>query len=371
MDQTPPAGARVAVAMSGGVDSSVAACLLQEAGCDVTGVTLKVFCYGHGSATERACCSYDAIEYARGVAAGRGFPHYVFDVAGLFEREVIERFTAEYLRGRTPNPCILCNQQVKFGPLFERAAALGCEWVATGHYARAGRSGSDRALRIARGADRAKDQSYVLWGLDPAVMRRLTLPLGRLAKSDVREAARRFGLSVAERPESQDICFVGTRTYAEYIAARAPADAPQLQEGPILDPAGREIGRHRGAARYTVGQRHGLGLADGGPFYVVAVDAQRNAVHVGPAEALAAAGLRAGETRFFGAAPAAGDVVAVQIRSRHSAAPARVVRVEDDAFDVAFDTPQVAVAPGQSAVLYAGDEVVGGGVIESAERVTG
>jgi tRNA-specific 2-thiouridylase len=365
IDQRPPRGSRVVVAMSGGVDSSVAASLLAVAGYHVVGVTLKVFCLGHRPGVERACCSLESIEDARRVARTRGFEHYVFDVADLFEHEVIDRFTSEYLAGRTPNPCVLCNQRVKIGPLLARAASLGCEWIATGHYARIGGAFGESA-HLARGVDRDKDQSYVLWGLEPEVARRLVLPLGGLRKSEVRAEARRLGLDLAEKPESQDICFVAGGRYADFIEARVPAETAQFAEGPILDGSGREIGRHRGVARYTVGQRRGLGLSNGEPLYVIDIDAGANALRVGPAAALPAAGLRASGARYAGSPPAPGEPVAVQIRSRHAAAEARVVAAGADAFEIAFDVPQPAVTPGQSAVLYRGDVVIGGGVIERA-----
>ena len=364
IDQRPPQGARIVVAMSGGVDSSVAASLLREAGYEVVGVTLKVFCLGHRPDADRACCSLESIEDARRVARARGFDHYVFDVADLFAHQVIDRFTSEYLSGRTPNPCVLCNQNVKIGPLLARAAALGCEWIATGHYARAGSSGG--LVRLARAADREKDQSYVLWGLELEVAEHLVLPLGHLRKSEVRAEARRLGLDLAEKPESQDICFVAGGRYAEFLESRVPEKTPQFEEGAIVDEGGREIGRHHGVARYTVGQRRGLGLSRPDPLYVIDIDSARNTLRVGPAEALLSGGLRASSARYFGPPPAAGDDVSVQIRSRHAAAPGRVVSADAAGFEVAFDSPQPAVTPGQSAVLYRGDEVIGGGVIERA-----
>lgn len=368
IDQKPSKGTRIVVAMSGGVDSSVAASLLHEAGYDVVGVTLKVFCLGHRPDADRACCSLESIEDARRVARTRGFEHYVFDVADLFAHEVIDRFTSEYLSGRTPNPCVLCNQRVKIGPLLARAATLGCEWIATGHYARIGAFGP-APVRLARAADREKDQSYVLWGLEPEVARRLVLPLGALRKSDVRAEARRLGLDLAEKPESQDICFVAGGRYEEFLESRVPAGTPQFAEGPILDRAGREVGRHRGVARYTVGQRRGIGLPGPEPLYVIEIDAARNALRVGPAQALVAGGLVAGSARYFEAPPAPGDGVAVQIRSRHRAAGAHVAFADAERFEALFDAPQPAVTPGQSAVLYRGDEVLGGGVIERALAV--
>ncbi|HEY0996979.1 MAG TPA: tRNA 2-thiouridine(34) synthase MnmA [Gemmatimonadaceae bacterium] len=357
---------RVLVAMSGGVDSSVAAALLVEQGYDVVGVTMKLFCHGD-DLPDRPCCSLDSVNDARRVCVGLGIPHYVANMESAFGRDVVDDFVAEYARGRTPIPCVRCNTFTKFRDLVRTADNLEARWVATGHYARM----ADGALR--RGLDPAKDQSYFLWGIPRAVLSRLLLPVGGQTKPETRAVAHRLGLEVvAEKVESQDICFVPDGDHATVIAARLGADAPALARGPIVLADGRVVGEHQGYARYTIGQRKGLpgGFAD--PMFVVAIRPESRAVVIGPREALLGRGLVAREVNWLvEPAPRVGEPVAVQIRHRARPVPATLIRSERDEIELALDEPASAITPGQSVVLYAGDVVLGGGIIERAAGARG
>lgn len=357
----------VVVAMSGGVDSSVVAAILKEAGHRVIGVTLKLL----EKTTGFGCCgSTRDIDDARAVCARLDVPHYVLDFSGEFRKNIIAPFVDDYVSGRTPNPCIACNRHVKFDALLKKALALGADAVATGHYARIVplvRDGkSHRRLRRARHLP--KDQSYVLYHLGQAELARLMFPVGELTKDQVRDAARRWGLKVAEKDESMEICFVPDADAGGFVAAEAKA-GPTLAEGPVRTLDGREVGRHKGVARYTRGQRSGLGVALGRPVYVVDLDPATNTVFVGEdADTLSPEAAIAEAFWAEGAAPAAPVTVDVQIRSRHGAAPAVVTPVNGSA-RVRFVEPQRAVTPGQAAVFYEGDTVLGGGVIAAATPI--
>jgi len=349
---------RVAVAMSGGVDSSVAALLLAEAGHSVTGVTLKLFCAGEkeGRENETSCCSAGAIDDAARVASRIGIAHHVWDFTEPFRREVIEPFRRAYRSGRTPNPCVECNRKVRFRLLLDKVRAAGCDALATGHYARLfSRRGE---VRLARGCDRAKDQSYVLWGIAAADLPLLLFPLGDLEKVEVRRIAARARLSVADRKESQDICFLPGRGLASFLG--------RGEEGPIVSAEGREIGRHRGVARFTIGQRKGLGVAAAEPLYVTGIDPARNIVRLGREEELYARTLVAAEMNLLASREELFALpVEAQIRYRHRAAPARVRDAACGTVRVDFDEPQRAITPGQSIVFYRADRVLGGAVITS------
>jgi tRNA-specific 2-thiouridylase len=363
-------GERVLVAMSGGVDSSVAAALLVDQGYDVIGATMKLFCYGE-SVPDRPCCSLDSIDDARRVCERLGVPHYVLNMEDAFGRDVLQNFVSEYARGRTPIPCVRCNSFTKFRDLLRKADALDAQWIATGHYARAA------AGALYRGLDRAKDQSYFLWGIDRAVVSRMLLPVGALTKSETRARARALGLTVvADKPESQDICFVPGGDHTVVLAKHLPMGDPALSRGPILLSDGRRVGEHEGFARFTIGQRRGLPGGYAEPMFVVAIRPADRAVVIGPRDELLGSGIVAREMNWLVAeAPEVGAAVEVQVR--HHAAPARaeIVRIEGDEIELALDEPVSAISPGQSLVIYSGERVLGGGVIEAgraagAERST-
>ena len=362
-------GEKILVAMSGGVDSSVAAYLLKQQGYEPVGVFMRSGVSIReepdapgGAAGPPRCCSALDADDARRVASELGIPFYVLNFARDFDR-LIDRFCQEYGRGRTPNPCILCNRDLKFGRLFEYADMVGARCIATGHYARA--EWEAGRWRLKRGIDRAKDQSYVLFPIPPDRLERVRLPLGELQKPEVRRIAGDLGLSVRDKPESQEICFV-TGTVGDLIRERRP---DLVRPGPILDLEGRVVGRHEGVVHFTIGQRRGLGLAFGEPRYVVEIRAEDAAVVIGPAEAARSGGLVAEEVVWHESVPAEPVRADVQIRYRHQAAPAWLERLEDGRAGVRFDEPQLAVTPGQAAVFYHDDRVLGGGWITAASDV--
>jgi len=356
---------KVLAAMSGGVDSGVAAALLAERGESVTGVTLKLWCYGTSPVSPRACCTLDAIDDARAVARRMGFPHFVVEAEEVFRARVLQPFLDAYASGRTPYPCALCNQHLKFGDLVGRMELIGASRLATGHYARVARTaGGDWALL--RAADPDKDQSYALALIPYAVLERVEFPLGELDKAEVREHGRRLGLQLWDKPESQDLCFVPDGDYAGF-AERKLGETRGTRPGAFVDGAGRKLGEHRGVFHYTVGQRRGLGLATGEPLYVLGIDAGANTVMVGPRPALFADGLVTSTVNWLlPGAPQPGTRASIRIRSRHEAAGGTLEPLADGRVRVRFDEPQSAVAPGQLAVFYAGDRVLGGAPIERA-----
>jgi tRNA-specific 2-thiouridylase len=350
---------RVLVAMSGGVDSSVAAALLVREGHDVVGVTMKLFEDGK-ELPDRPCCSLDATSDARRVAERLGIPHYVLNMVDHFGRDVIADFVAEYARGRTPIPCVRCNTFTKFSDLVAKADGIDAPFVATGHYARA----IDGALH--RGLDDSKDQTYFLWGIQRDVVKRLLLPVGTMTKPETRALARTLQLPrVADKPESQEICFVPDGDYVQILRRELGDSAPALSPGRIVTADGTVIGEHDGFARYTIGQRRGLPGGSGVPMYVVALRPESREVVVGPREALLGAALTAtGVNWLVDAPPRAGDELQVRIRHRAPLAPAVVARIDGDRVSVSLRAPVSAISPGQSAVFYDGTRVLGGGFIE-------
>ena len=352
----------VLVAMSGGVDSSLAAALLVEQGYRVIGATMKTFCYSENAGPSRTCCGLDGIMDARAVCERLGVPHYVFDVEEAFTRDVIDDFVHEYSEGRTPNPCVRCNSNTKIPDLLRKGRMLGADFIATGHYARIERDGRGRA-RLLRGLDRNKDQSYFLWGVPREVLDYLLFPVGELTKPEVRERARQMTLETAEKPESQEICFVPTGDYAEFLERRLGSAHAALSPGKLVTTGGEELGEHQGYARFTVGQRKGLGGGGREPLYVISLRPERREVVVGTRDELDRATVRIGDLNWLDDAPAAGERVSVQMRHRAPAASARVTGLTDGILELELDTPQRAVTPGKSGVVYRGESVAGGGRI--------
>ena len=355
---------RIVVAMSGGVDSSVAAALLAADGHEVVGLSMQLYDQREGARPFGSCCTLDDLHDARRVARRLGIPHYVVNFERRFDERVVAPFVREYAAARTPIPCVRCNSDLKFASLLDRARGFDAERVATGHYARietgpAGGGGAVRRLR--RPVDRDKDQCYFLFSLTQAQLARASFPLGGMRKSEVRDYARRHGLPVADKPDSHEICFVPDGDYAAFVERRLP-DGPR--EGPVVDAAGRVLGRHAGVHRFTVGQRKGLGVSSPAPLYVTAIDAASGAVTVGPRAALERTALTAGGVNWIAGPPRPGLAVTAQIRHHHPPAPARVWPLDGAALRLEFDEPQPAVAPGQAVVIYDGDVVLGGGWID-------
>ena len=353
---------KVAVAMSGGVDSSVAAHILKEQGHEVIGLTMKIWpCGADAGNGGRTCCDPDSLRDAERVAGELGIRHYELGMRSAFEGAVVREFLTEYASGRTPNPCVTCNRLIKFDPFLEKAAALGAARLATGHHAVVTRDESAGAHLLLKGTDRSKDQSYFLYVLTQKQLSRVLMPIGGMTKTEVRDAARAAGLSVAERAESQDVCFVPDGDVAAFFRLMMPE---AMLPGPIEDLEGNVLGEHGGIALYTVGQRSGLGLSRPRPTYVVRIDAARNAVIVGDDEELYSSELTASGVNWVAGAPP-GREFRTEGKIRYAADPRPCTAVlEDGRLRLAFDEPQRAVAPGQSAVLYEGDTVLGGGIID-------
>jgi tRNA-uridine 2-sulfurtransferase len=371
---------KIAVAMSGGVDSSAAAAILKEQGHELVGFTMQLWDQRRGINVDEngdplpsRCCSLDDVYDARRVAEELGFPFYVLNLERDFERDVVQPFIASYLSGETPIPCVSCNSRLKFASLDRLAVSLGCEKVATGHYARVEFDTRTNRYKLLRGKNYDKDQSYFLWELTQAQLSRALFPLGEMSKPEARDAARQHGLvGVSEKKESQEICFVPDGNYAGFIDRYLEAENSTDRlpgSGEIVDTAGHVIGRHEGIHRYTIGQRRGLGIADEKPLYVISLDAVTNRVTAGSSEELLTSEFTAAGVNWI-AFDASEELVRadVRVRYRHTAAPATITPLKDARAYIIFDEPQRAITPGQATVFYRGDEVVGGGWIVSSRK---
>ena len=358
-----PSKPRVVVAMSGGVDSSVAAALLVEQGYDVIGMMLRLWSEP-GTELFNRCCTPEAMSLARRVAAHLGIPFYAVDVRDTFEHEIVQYFINGYAQGGTPNPCLMCNRHIRFGALLKQAKALDADFLATGHYARLDRSSN--YIRLFRGIDRDKDQAYVLSVLNQDQLRHALFPVGEFPKPEVRRIAKRFNLPTAERQDSQDLCFLAGGDYRDFLVRYAP----EVQHpGEIVDPEGRVLGSHQGLAFYTIGQRKGLGVTGPVPLYVIDKIGENNRLVVGPREALGKSVLLADSANWIsGRPPAAGQHVMVQIRYTAQEMPATVYPEGNADFKIVFEDHLRDITPGQGAVVFDGEEVLGHGTIRSAQR---
>ena len=371
---------KIAVAMSGGVDSSAAAAILKEQGHELVGFTMQLWDQRRGINVDEngdplpsRCCSLDDVYDARRVAEELAFPFYVLNLERDFERDVVQPFVSSYLNGETPIPCVSCNSRLKFASLDRLALSLGCEKVATGHYARVKLDPVSKRYKLLRGENQQKDQSYFLWELTQEQLSRAMFPLGEMSKPEAREAARRHGLSgVSEKKESQEICFVPDGDYAGFIDRYLEAEnsAHRLPgAGEIVDTGGRVIGRHEGIHRYTIGQRRGIGIANERALYVISIDRDRNRVTAGSAEDLLTSECTVARVNWIAVADPKDPVrAAVRVRYRHVAAPATITPLPDERARIVFDEPQRAITPGQASVFYRGNEVVGGGWIVRSEE---
>ena len=361
---------KVLVAMSGGIDSTVTAMMLHDQGYEIIGITMKTWDYANsgGSRKETGCCSLDSINDARSVSVDMGFPHYIIDIREEFGDHVIDDFVSEYMAGRTPNPCVMCNTHIKWSALLKRADALDCEFIATGHYATVHARGDRRFVR--RSADRQKDQSYVLWGLSQECLARTRFPLGHLTKPEVRQLAAEFGYEeLSRKAESFEICFVPDNDYRGFLKRRVDGLEQRVAGGHFVDQDGNVVGQHAGYPFYTIGQRKGLGVAFGEPMYVTDILPDTNEVRLGRQEDLIRNGMTVGQANLqkYATLPADYEAV-VKVRYRDAGTLAEVTQPRPDLLDVRFLANVGGIAPGQSAVLYEGDDVVGGGIIQASRK---
>ncbi|MCB0723125.1 MAG: tRNA 2-thiouridine(34) synthase MnmA [Ignavibacteriae bacterium] len=352
----------VVVAMSGGVDSAVAASLLKDEGYDLIGITMKTWGYDDIPERDSGCCSLETIYSARSVADSLGFPHYTLDFTDKFNETVIDNFITEYMRGYTPNPCVLCNKVIKWGALLEKAESLGADYVATGHYAKLNHAEGRHFVSVAE--DRNKDQSYALWRVSQYALSKTLFPLGSYTKPEIREMARKMNLKPADTPDSQEICFVPNEDYRALLNLRLPDRMESLTDGDVVY-HDEKVGTHKGFPYYTIGQRRGLNIALGKPVYVSRLDPEHNVVFIDDEEGLYKSGFMTKESNMLKVEkldkPAE---LNVKIRYNDSGSPAIVEQMDDDRFRVVFKDKKKSIAPGQSAVFYEGDDVIGGGIID-------
>lgn len=353
------------VAMSGGVDSSVAAYLLLREGYELIGVTVKTWGFDDLPEKDSGCCSLETIYSARNVASNLGFNHYTMDFTGVFNDIVINNFISEYLKGQTPNPCVLCNKEIKWGVLLKKAVELGCDFIATGHYARIGYDDHTERYYISAAEDVSKDQSYALWQVSQEALSKTIFPLGGYTKPKIREIARELGLKPADTPDSQEICFVPNDDYRELINIRMPELGKKIMGGDIIY-HDKKIGKHSGYINYTIGQRRGLNIALGKPVYVSRIDAQNNTVYVDDEPGLYNSVFTCNELNMqkFGSIPSSMKAK-VKIRYKDAGSTAIIEQTGEDEMKIVFDEPKKSITPGQSAVFYEGNDVIGGGIIRT------
>jgi len=354
----------VLVAMSGGVDSSVAAWLLKQEGYNLIGVTMKTWGFDDIPEKDSGCCSLETIYSARNVANQLGFPHYTMDFTDRFNDVVISNFIEEYLKGHTPNPCVLCNKEIKWGALLEKAVELGADFIATGHYAQLGRSDVNSRYFVSRSADLSKDQSYALWQVSQYALGKTLFPLGGYQKTRIREIAKELGMKSADIPDSQEICFVPNDDYRQLIQIRMPELKHAIEGGDIIY-QNKKIGQHKGYINYTIGQRRGLEVALGKPVYVSKIDADNNVIYVDDETGIYNKEFVCGEINLqkYGKIESPTSAI-VKIRYKDKGSPAIIQQLNDKEIKVIFDEPKKAITPGQSAVFYDGDDLIGGGIIQ-------
>jgi len=351
----------VVVAMSGGVDSSVAAALLKEQGYNLIGITMKTWGFDDFPVKDSGCCSLEAIYNARNVATNLGIPHYTFDFTERFNETVIENFISEYMSGQTPNPCVLCNKTIKWGVLLDRAKELGADYISTGHYAKVNSKGG--RYYVSNSSDVKKDQTYALWQVSQEALSRTLFPLGEYTKPEIRKMAESMGLKTANEPDSQEICFVPNNDYRELLEIRIPDLKKRLEKGEVIY-KDKKIGEHKGFPYYTIGQRKGLNLSLGKPIYVSRIDAENNKVFVDDEIGLYKKGFIAKEVNFMKYDSLGTSLKSnVKIRYKDNGSTATLNQLDSESVEVIFDVPKKSITPGQSAVFYEGDDVIGGGII--------